>query len=125
MRKERPARGRRGSILAEREDGGCFADASKASISGSAGDTWLGLADLWKLQYVKDDGLEATKQSSCSLCLLDRRQIAVFTRPDPGLAVTEKGTGVRHGPSKRIAHVIWEGCFKWRSRQSRIEEIRF
>jgi hypothetical protein len=31
--------------------------------------------------------------------------------------VTEKGTGVRHGPSKRIAHVIGEGCFKWRIRK--------
>lgn len=39
--------------------------------------------------------------------------------------MTEKGTGVRHGPSKRIAHVIWEGCFKWRSRKSRNEEGRF
>lgn len=69
MRKERPAQGRRGSILAEREDGECFVDASRASISANAGDTWLGLANLyvyiktqWKLQSVKDDGLATRKQ---------------------------------------------------------------
>lgn len=91
MRKERPARGRRGSGPAEREDGECFADASRASISGTAADTWFGLANLYVCRSVaisKPNGSsnlsrmmdlklqgKAIKQSSCSLCLLNRRQL--------------------------------------------------